>query len=75
MNLKPSNCRGSFLHKFITLAGTNDGVLERCVFCGKKHVIKLVNGAPHTVDYARHHVREFLVPQHRLFYKHYPKHA
>lgn len=69
MNFANSNCRGSYLHKFVNLQSTNDAVLERCVKCGKKHVIKLVGGQPNAVEYARYHMREFLIPEHRLFGK------
>lgn len=69
MDFKKSRCSGSYLHKFVAISSTQDGVLERCVksACGIKHVIKLVNGQPNPVEYARWHEREFLVPQHRLF--------
>lgn len=69
MNFQKSKCKGPYLHKFVTISGTKDAVLERCVKsgCGKKHIIKLSNGQPNIVDYARYHQREFLVPQHRLF--------
>lgn len=67
MNFDKSKCKGHGLHKFTTISGTNNSVLERCLKCGKRHVIRLVNGQPHITDYARHHQREFLIPQHRLF--------
>lgn len=75
MNFQKSRCKGSYLHKFVTIAATQDGVLERCVKagCGTKHVIKLVNGQPNSVEYARYHKREFLIPQHRLFNKEFKK--
>lgn len=59
----------------MTISGTQDAVLERCVKagCGVKHVIKLVNGQPNVVEYARYHEREFLIPQHRLFNLEYKK--
>lgn len=69
MNFQQSKCKGSFLHKFVNIAATQDAVLERCVKCGARHVIKLVNGQPNSVEYARYHQREFLIPQHRLFAK------
>lgn len=77
MNLSKSYCRnrGTRLHKFVSIASTNEGVAERCVKCGQKHVIKLVNGNPHITDYGRYHVREFLVPQHRLFLREFPQHG
>lgn len=69
MDFSQSRCKTGYLHKFVAIPGTNDGVLERCIkpACGVKHVIKLVNGAPHAVEYARFHCREFLIPQHREF--------
>ena len=68
MNFLKSRCnKGYGLHKFTNLSGTQDAVYERCVKCGAKHIIKLVNGQPNIVDYARYHAREFLIPQHRLF--------
>lgn len=67
MNFDKSKCRGSYLHKFITLQSHPDAVLERCVKCGKKHIIKLVKGEPNIIEYSRWHMREFLIPQHSLF--------
>jgi len=67
MNFYASKCRGSWLHKFSTISSTQDAVLERCVRCGKKHVIKLVKGEPNIIEYARWHQKEFLIPQHRLW--------
>lgn len=75
MDFSKSKCRGSYLHKFANVQATLDGVLERCVKagCGVKHVVKLVNGQPNVVEYARYHMREFLIPQHRLFHKEFSK--
>ncbi len=73
MDFSKSKCKGSYLHKFIVLGQREDSVLERCVKCGAKHVIKIVNGMPNTVEYARYHQREFLIPQHRLFKKEFQK--
>lgn len=75
MDFSKSKCRGSYLHKFANIQATPDGVLERCVKtgCGVKHVVKLVNGQPNVVEYARWHCREFLIPAHRLFAKEFPK--
>ena len=67
MNFQKSRCKTGYLHKFITLRSTSDAVEERCVKCGKKHIIKLVKGEPNVVEYSRWHMREFLIPQHRLF--------
>lgn len=67
MNFDKSRCKGHGLHKFITLQAQSESVYERCVKCGKKHVIKLVKGEPNIVEYSRYHMREFLIPQHRLF--------
>lgn len=41
--------------------------MERCVRCGKKNVVKSVKGQVDVTRFARFHMREFLVPQHRLF--------
>lgn len=69
MDFRKSRCKTGYLHKFMTMQATQNGVLERCIkpFCGVKHVIKLVKGEPSPVDYARFHMREFLIPQHREF--------
>lgn len=67
MNFDKSKCKGSYLHKFLTIKAERGSVLERCVKCGQKHVIRLVNNEPNVVEYSRWHMREFLVPQHRLF--------
>lgn len=67
MNFNASRCRGTWLHKYILLDSKGNSVLERCVRCGKKLVVKLKNGVPKAETYAQHHMREFLIPQHRLF--------
>ena len=74
MNFQNSYCKSGYLHKFMTISSTPDAVLERCVkpHCGKRHVIKLWKGEPHIVDYARFHMREMLVKQHRLFNREFP---
>lgn len=73
MNFDKSHCKGINLHKFVSIRAKEDEVLERCVKagCGKRHVVKLVNGVPHTTKYAQSHMREFLVPQHRLYASEY----
>lgn len=73
MTFDKSKCKGSYLHKFVAIFATSDATLERCVKCGIRHVIKLVNKEPNIVDYARYHQREFLIPQHRLFLHEYQK--
>lgn len=73
MNFSKSQCKGRYLHKFITLRGTSDAVEERCVKCGKRHIIKLVKGEPNIIEYARWHQREFLIPQHPLFLSEFQK--
>lgn len=66
MNFDHSKCKKG-LHKFVTLQSHQQAVYERCIKCGKKHIISLVKGEPNIIEYARYHQREFLVPQHRLF--------
>jgi len=71
MDFTKSKCKGTFLHKFVSLRAKEDAVEERCIKsgCGKRHIIKLVKGEPNIVEYSRWHQREFLIPQHRLFNK------
>lgn len=72
MNFDASLCKdGRWLHKYITLDSKYDSVLERCLRCGKKNVIKLVNGVPNNKEYIQHHMREVLFPQHPRFAKEY----
>lgn len=67
MDLSASQCRKSpFLHKFVTIEDKGD-VLERCVRCGKKNVVKVSKGQVDLVRYSKMHMREFLIPQHKLF--------
>lgn len=73
MNFDASKCRGSWLHKFATVQDKGDDVLERCLRCGHRNVIKVVKGQVDVVRYSRQHVREFLIPQHRLFNREYQK--
>lgn len=73
MDFSKSRCRGTYLHKFMTIDSKSDAVLERCIKCGEKHVIKLDKGEPNIVEYARVHMREFLIPQHRLFLREFQK--
>lgn len=68
MDFSQSKCRKHpFLHKFATLKDNGSDVLERCVRCGKKNVVKVFKGQVDIVGYSRKHMREFLIPQHRLF--------
>lgn len=67
MNFEASKCRGMWLHKYYAISNTESHVLERCLRCGKKLVLKLQNGVPKNILYASNHLREFLVPQHPLF--------
>lgn len=67
MNFNASKCRGTWLHKYYVISNTEEQVFERCLRCGKKLVFKLYNGVPKATLYAENHMREFLVPQHRLF--------
>lgn len=72
MDFSDSKCRKRpWLHKFITLKDNGDAVLERCVRCGEKKVIRVVAGQVDIVRFAKHHAREFLIPQHRLFAREY----
>lgn len=73
MNFQLSRCRGAWLHKYATVNAKEDAVLERCLRCGKKHAFKLQNGVPKAEHYAQHHLREFLIPQHRLFAHEYAR--
>ena len=67
MDFTPSKCKGVYLHKFITLKDNGSDVLERCTKCGKKNVVKVVKGQVDIVRYSQQHMREFIIPQHRLF--------
>lgn len=68
MNFDASKCRKTpYLHKFATVQNSGADVLERCLRCGKKNIIKVVKGQVDVVRYSRQHVREFLIPAHRLF--------
>lgn len=67
MDFSASKCKGSFLHKFLTIENHEEGVLERCTRCGKRNVSKVVKGQVDVVRYSKVHMREFLIPQHRLF--------
>lgn len=67
MDFSASKCKGYFLHKFATLKDNGEAVMERCVKCGKKNVVKVVKGQVDIVGYSRKHMREFIIPQHRLF--------
>lgn len=75
MDFTASKCRGSWLHQSTIIAVHPEVIYEQCQRCGKKHIIKLYRGNPNAVDYARFHMREFLIPQHRLFKKEFPQHA
>lgn len=69
MDFSASKCRGVYLHKFATITDNGESVLERCVKCGKRNVVKAVKGQVDIVRYSQQHQREFLIPQHRLFGK------
>lgn len=72
MDFSASKCKGIGLHKFATLKDNGDAVLERCVKCGEKNVVKVVKGQVDVVRYSQRHMREFLLPQHRLFAREFP---
>lgn len=67
MDFSASKCKGTYLHKFVTLKDNGNDVLERCVKCGKKNVIKVSQGQVDIIRYSKLHMREFLIPQHRIF--------
>lgn len=67
MDFTASKCRGTYLHKFITIKDNGEFVFERCVRCGKRNIVKVVKGQVDVVRYSKKHVREFLIPQHRLW--------
>lgn len=67
MDFSASKCKGIGLHKFASLKDGGDAVLERCMKCGEKNVVKVVKGQVDVVRYSQRHMREFLIPQHRLF--------
>lgn len=74
MDFSPSHCRKHpFLHKYVTVQENAGDVLERCVRCGKRNAIKTHNGQVDIVRYSKQHMREFLIPQHRLFAREYKR--
>lgn len=73
MDFSASRCKGTYLHKFLTIKNNSSDVLERCSKCGKRNIIKVYNGQLDIVRYSKQHLREFLIPQHRLFNKEFQK--
>lgn len=73
MDFSASICKGSWLHKFITIKDSGSNVLERCTKCGHRNIVKVVKGQVDVVRYSKQHLREFLIPQHRLFNKEFKK--
>ncbi len=67
MDFSASKCKGYWLHKFLTIEDKGSDVLERCARCGKRNVIKVVKQQLDVVRYSKKHMREFIIPQHRLY--------
>lgn len=73
MDFSASLCKGYWLHKFLTIKENGDDVLERCTRCGKRNILKIVAQQLDVVRYSKQHMREFLIPQHRLFSREFKK--
>lgn len=67
MDFSASKCKGYWLHKFLTIKDNGEYVLERCARCGERNVIKVVAQQLDVVRYSKLHMREFIIPQHRLY--------
>ncbi len=67
-----SKCRGSWLHRFNMVARYQNGIQERCEICGKKVFFRVIDGKSNNTDYISYHMRQVLIPQHRLFFHEWP---
>jgi len=67
-----SKCKSSWLHRFKIIAQYPEGVQERCEICHKKVFLRVINGKSNNTRYIASHMRQVLVPQHRLFIHEYP---
>lgn len=66
-----SKCKGSWLHRFVIGRQWNNGIEEICQICGKRKVFKEYDGRINNNEYISFHIRQMLIPQHRLFQHEY----
>ena len=62
MILDRSKCRKFILCDFAIEKQSSDAQLERCIYCGKRVVYRLIDGRVDNVQYGRDHQRAILQP-------------
>jgi hypothetical protein len=67
-----SNCKGTWLHRFKITEQYGNAVKEVCEICGKSKVFKIdESGRTNNLEYVAYHIRQVLVPQHKLYQHEY----
>jgi hypothetical protein len=64
-----SQCKGDWLHRFLTIESRYEGAVERCERCG---TIKYFPKEIPNYEYIKYHVREILQSSDPLFIHEYP---
>lgn len=67
-----SKCKGNWLHRMQIIGQYSEGVQERCELCHKKVFFRIINGKSNNTRYISYHMRQVLIPQHRLFNHEFP---
>lgn len=67
-----SECGNGWLHRFNIKDQGFDYVQEICEICGQDEYFQIYNGRIDTINYGDLHMRQWLVPQHPLYYHEYP---
>lgn len=68
-----SKCKGIFLHNYQIIHQYPNAVKEICNRCGKMTIFRIENGRIDNNHYIAHHIRQMLVPQHKLYGNEYRK--
>ncbi len=72
--LDRSKCKKNFLCDFMYLVANDQYQVEKCVYCGKKVVYRVIDGKVDNAQYGRDHYRAILQPRgasERMFKKIY----
>lgn len=68
-----SDCGNGWLHRFKLQQQWPDCVQEVCEICGQEEFFQVFDGRIDTLNYGDLHMRQWLMPQHPLYQREYPK--
>ena len=72
LSWEKSRCKGSWLHRYELVEEHPNYAKEVCGICGKSVFFKICNGRIDNLAYIKYHLRQVLIPQHKLYYHEYP---